>query len=77
VKPAFEDLDDIGFELDSDRPIEFNNKQKNAGAPKTSNDLFDKKKHNESDNGLFADNDFGDDFEDEYEEDFEDDKLKS
>jgi hypothetical protein len=23
VKPAFEDLDDIGFDLDSDRPINF------------------------------------------------------
>ena len=27
VKPAFEDLEDIGFELDSDRPVEFNNKK--------------------------------------------------
>ena len=26
VKPAFDDLEDIGFDLDSDRPIEFNNK---------------------------------------------------
>jgi hypothetical protein len=34
VKPAFDDLEDIGFELDSDRPIEFGNKkaQNNAGS---------------------------------------------
>ena len=71
VKPAFEDLDDIGFDLDSDRPIDFNNK-------KAVDDLFSKKKNNDDDNGLFVDNDFGDDdIDDDYEDDFEDDKAKS
>lgn len=28
MKPAFDDLEDIGFDLDSDRPIEFNNNNK-------------------------------------------------
>ena len=71
MKPAFEDLDDIGFDLDSDRPIDFNNK-------KAVDDLFSKKKNNDEDNGLFVDNDFGDDdIDDDYEDDFEDDKMKS
>ena len=71
MKPAFEDLDDIGFDLDSDRPIDFNNK-------KAVDDLFSKKNNNDDDNGLFVDNDFGDDdIDDDYEDDFEDDKAKS
>lgn len=70
MKPAFEDLDDIGFDLDSDRPINFNNK-------KTVDDMFAKKKNADEDNGLFVDNDFGDDDVDDYEDDFEDDKQKS
>jgi hypothetical protein len=80
VKPAFDDLEDIGFDLDSDRPIEFNNKQPATGAPAAQSkalkdDIFSKDKHRPSednDNGLFAD--FGDDFgDDDYEDDdFED-----
>ncbi len=70
MKPAFEDLDDIGFDLDSDRPINFKNKN-------AVDDLFGKKKNNEDDNGLFVDNDFGDEEDEDYEEDFEDDKHKS
>lgn len=80
MKPAFDDLEDIGFDLDSDRPIEFNNQKKKDedkindlfGAPKSN-----LPKHNDSDNGLFVDNDFGDEFEDDYEDDFEDDNKKS
>jgi hypothetical protein len=33
-------------------------------------------KRNDTDNGLIADNDFGDDFDDYYQEDFEDDDNK-
>ena len=74
VKPAFDDLEDIGFELDSDRPVEFNNQKKPETAKKE--DIFAKKA--EKDDGLIADNDFGDDFGDDdyYQEDFEDDSNK-
>lgn len=68
-------MEDIGFELDSDRPIEFNNKKKPAEAQKKEDPFA--KKAMDKDDGLIVDNDFGDDFEDDYyQEDFEDDKLK-
>ena len=77
-------MEDIGFDLDSDRPIEFNNnKNKPDNKPATDNnskvtDLFGNKKREDTDNGLFVDNDFGDEFEDDYEDDFDDDsKQKS
>lgn len=77
VKPAFDDLEDIGFELDSDRPIEFNNKKNQPEQVSKANDPFtDKTKKKDDDNGLIADNDFGDDFDDYYNEDFEDDDKK-
>lgn len=74
-------MEDIGFDLDSDRPIEFNNnKNKPDNKPATDNnskvtDLFGKKRE-EEDNGLFVDNDFGDEFEDDYEDDFDNDDSK-
>jgi len=37
----------------------------------------EKNKREDTDNGLFVDNNFGDDFEDEYEDDFDDDNKKS
>ena len=81
MKPAFDDLDDIGFDLDSDREIEFGG---NVKKPEEKlNDILankNKDKHKEdTDNGLFVDNDFGDDFEeDDYDDDFEqEDKQKS
>lgn len=67
-------MEDIGFELDSDRPIEFNNQRKPDAQKK--DDPFAKKAA-EKDDGLIVDNDFGDDFgeeDDYYQEDFEDDK---
>ena len=78
VKPAFDDLEDIGFDLDSDRPIEFNNKNKGAAADSNKpKDIFAnnlaKKNQNDDDNGLFVDDNFGDDLEDNYEDDFNDD----
>ncbi len=48
--------------------MEFNNKKVESKQPAAAskNDIFsDKKKASESDNGLIADNDFGDDFEEE------------
>lgn len=72
-------MEDIGFDLDSDRPIEFNNNKKPDNKPATDNnkvtDLFGKKREDE-DNGLFVDNDFGDEFEDDYEDDFDNDDSK-
>ncbi|CDW91019.1 UNKNOWN [Stylonychia lemnae] len=81
VKPAFDDLEDIGFELDSDRPIEFNNNKQKKDEDKF-NDLFGGNKGNQKrqeteDNGLFVDNDFGDEFEDDYENDFDDENQAS
>lgn len=63
IKPAFDDLD-IDFELDSDRkkPQKGNEKGKKEGEIK-------KDKKADSDNGLFADDNFGDDFEDGSDED--------
>lgn len=40
-------------------------------------DLFNKKKNEDVDNGLFADNDFGDDDDEDYEDDFDTEKEKS
>jgi hypothetical protein len=78
VKPAFDDLEDIGFDLDSDRPIEFNNNKNKGGVEANKpKDLFGElsknKNQNDQDNGLFVDNDFGDELEDNYEDDFNDD----
>lgn len=70
VKPAFDDLEDIGFELDSDRPIEFGNKKKDADLVTKAPAASTKK---EDDNGLIA-NDFGDDFDDYYGQDFEEEE---
>jgi hypothetical protein len=70
VKPAFDDLDDIDFGLDSDR----NAKKKDE--PKAKQEVSakkgDSKKRNDTDNGLFVDNDFGDEY-DYDDEDFEQD----
>ena len=77
-------MEDIGFDLDSDRPIEFNNNKKPDTKPvaadsKATNDWFannnnnNNKKREDTDNGLFVDNNFGDDLEDDYEDDFDDD----
>lgn len=78
VKPAFDDLEDIGFDLDSDRPIEFNN-NKSKPAESKQKDLFgvdnfskNKNSNEQEDNGLIVDDDFGDDLEDNYEDDFDD-----
>jgi hypothetical protein len=47
VKPAFEDLEDIGFDLDSDRPVHFEgNQNKNAPAAAVKNELFGEKNNN-------------------------------
>ena len=74
VKPAFEDLDDIDFGLDSDRHASNKpspgKKDNKVGAGKKEEVVG---KRTDTDNGLFADNDFGDDFEDDYEDDFDND----
>lgn len=64
MKPAFADLDDIDFGLDSDRH------DKKDKAKKDTKKGQDSKKQADSDHGLFVDNDFGDEYEYD-DEDFE------